>query len=659
MDGVGPVACGELGPLGGPDDVVRRRDEAVQVQGRVVAQPCEGLEAGHGPCVSRGELRVCYSRSRRRKLLAMTRVPRSQRPMTNPERYKWNALSNTTLGSFMALFNQSIVIISLPAIFRGIHLQPLAPGNFGYLLWLLLGYLVVTAVLVVALGRIGDQFGRVKMYNAGFLVFTVASIGLAFSPVTGPSGALVLIALRLVQGVGGAMLMANSTAILTDAFPVSQRGTALGFNIIAGTFASFLGLLVGGALAGIDWRLVFLVSVPFGLFGTVWAYATLRETGTRAPARLDIWGNLTFAVGLVLIMIGLTYGLQPYGSHTMGWTSPVVLSELIGGVVLLALFVWIEKRVPEPMFHLSLFKIRAFAGAGTANLLANMGRGGLQFMLILWLQGIWLPLHGYSFERTPLWSGIYMVPMSIGFLVAGPLSGRLSDRYGQRGFSTAGMVVAAASFIALMQLPINFVLRLVRVPVVRERDRSRAVRCAEHDDDHERGSRGPARGGIGDASDIHELGVRAFDRDLLLPDGRRARLQAAVDPLAGSRRPGGVAVGRPSRGEPPAGRDPVRRIPRLQPDAVRCSVRTFSRASVPKHAASPHGEDVLPEPHLGTVPLRSGHRLLGLGGTVRPRPRSPAGGPGTVAVTETVTSEPGIGATEQEEAGVRLAKLGS
>jgi MFS family permease len=308
----------------------------------------------------------------------------------------------------------------------------------------------------VTFGRIGDQFGRVRMYNSGFLVFTVASVALALSPATGPDGALALIALRIVQGVGGALLMANSMAILTDAFPVSQRGMALGINIISGTFASFLGLLVGGALAGVEWRLVFLVSVPFGLFGTVWAYATLRETGQRAPARLDIWGNSTFALGLVLVMVGLTYGLEPYGSHSMGWTNPTVLSEMIGGVVLLALFVWIETRVPEPMFHLSLFKIRAFAGAGLANLVANMGRGGLQFMLILWLQGIWLPLHGYSFEQTPLWSGIYLVPMSIGFLVAGPLSGKLSDKHGQRSFCVAGMVLAASSFFVLLTLPVNF-----------------------------------------------------------------------------------------------------------------------------------------------------------------------------------------------------------
>ncbi|HEY7947259.1 MAG TPA: MFS transporter [Acidimicrobiales bacterium] len=373
-----------------------------------------------------------------------------------PDRYKWTALSNTTLGVFMALLNTSIVIISLPAIFRGIHVDPLQPSNIGLLLWLLQGYLVVTAVLVVSLGRVGDLFGRVRMYNAGFAVFTVASIALALSPVTGTRGALVLIALRVVQGIGGALLMANSMAIITDAFPVHERGMALGINIVAGISGSFLGLLVGGLLSAVDWRLVFLVSVPFGVFGTVWAYLKLHDTGVRVPARLDWWGNATFAVGLVLVMIGLTYGLIPHGGHSMGWTGPWVLAELIGGASLLVLFVWIETRVPEPMFRLSLFRIRAFAGAGLANLLSNMGRGGLQFMLILWLQGIWLPLHGYSFQSTPLWSGIYLVPLSIGYLASGPLAGRLSDRYGQKWFSTVGMFGAAATFVVLLLLPVDF-----------------------------------------------------------------------------------------------------------------------------------------------------------------------------------------------------------
>jgi len=372
------------------------------------------------------------------------------------DRHKWIVLSNTTLGVFRALLNTSIVIISLPAIFRGIHVNPLQPSNIGLLLWLLQGYMIVTAVLVVTLGRIGDLFGRVRMYNAGFAVFTVASIGLAVSPATGPEGALVLIGLRIVQGIGGALLMANSMAIITDAFPVNERGMALGINIVAGISGSFLGLLLGGLLSAVDWRWVFLVSVPFGIAGTVWAYLKLRDTGARAPARIDWWGNATFAVGLVLVMIGLTYGLMPHGGHSMGWTGPWVLTELIGGAALLGLFVVIERRAVAPMLDLSLFRIRAFTGAGVANLLGSMGRGGLQFMLVLWLQGIWLPLHGYSFQSTPLWSGIYMVPLSIGYLASGPLAGRLSDRYGQRWFSTVGMFGAAATFLALLFLPVDF-----------------------------------------------------------------------------------------------------------------------------------------------------------------------------------------------------------
>ncbi|HMK62398.1 MAG TPA: MFS transporter [Acidimicrobiales bacterium] len=374
----------------------------------------------------------------------------------HPDRYKWTVLVNTTLGVFMAMMNMSVVIISLPAIFRGIHVNPLQPSNIGLLLWLLMGYMVVTAVLVVTFGRIGDILGRVKMYNAGFAVFTVGSIALWLSPVTGPAGAWVLIGLRIVQGIGGALLMANSMAIITDSFPVDERGMALGINIVAGISGSFLGLLVGGVLADLDWRLVFLVSVPFGVAGTVWAFFKLHDTGARRPARVDWWGNATFALGLILVLVGLTYGLMPYGGHSMGWTSPSVLGEILGGIALLGLFTWIERRVPEPMFHLALFRIRAFLGAGTANLLANMGRGGLQFMLILWLQGIWLPLHGYSFSSTPLWSGIYLVPMSIGYLLSGPLAGRLSDRVGQRWFSVTGMSGTAATFVVLLFLPVDF-----------------------------------------------------------------------------------------------------------------------------------------------------------------------------------------------------------
>ncbi|MCU1344922.1 MAG: putative transrane efflux pump (multidrug resistance related protein), partial [Acidimicrobiia bacterium] len=388
--------------------------------------------------------------------MAVTSTPAPAETAEPNDRYKWIALSNTTLGVFMASVDSSIVIISLPAIFRGIHLDPLQPSNIGYLLWLLQGYLVVTAVLVVSLGRLGDMLGRVRMYNAGFLVFTLASIGLSLTWSTGSAGALELISMRVVQGIGGSLLMANSTAILTDAFPVEQRGMAMGVNMIAGMAGSFIGLIAGGLLADVNWRLVFWVSVPIGVFGTVWAYLMLKETTTRRGGRLDWWGNVTFGVGLVSILVGITYGIQPHGGHTMGWTGPWVLTELIGGVALLIAFAVIESRVSNPMFNLHLFGIRAFLAGNVASLLSSIGRGGLQFVLIIWLQGIWLPLHGYSFESTPLWAGIYMLPLTGGFLLAGPIAGALSDRYGARPFSTAGMVVAAASFGLLMTLPADF-----------------------------------------------------------------------------------------------------------------------------------------------------------------------------------------------------------
>ncbi|MDT7614123.1 MAG: hypothetical protein QOF00_1570 [Pseudonocardiales bacterium] len=380
--------------------------------------------------------------------------------LTTSDRYKWVALSNTTIGVLIVTINMSILLIALPDIFRGIGIDPLAPGDISYLLWLIMGYLVVTAVLVVSFGRLGDMFGRTRMYNLGFAVFTVFSILLAATWLQGGAGALWLIVMRVLQGVGGALLLANSTAILTDAFPTNQRGLALGISQVAGISGSFIGLVVGGVLAPLDWRLIFLVSVPVGVFGTIWAYLKLRDTGVRRPARLDWWGNVTFAVGLVAVLVGITYGIQPYGGHTMGWTSPTVLVMIIGGVLVLALFAMIESRVAEPMFDMSLFRIRAFTAGNIASLLAALGRGGLQFVLIIWLQGIWLPEHGYAFEQTPLWAGIYMVPLTVGFLVAGPISGILSDRFGARAFSTGGMVLAAVSFGLLAFLPVDFDYRI-------------------------------------------------------------------------------------------------------------------------------------------------------------------------------------------------------
>jgi len=370
--------------------------------------------------------------------------------------YKWVALSNTTMGMLMATINASILLIALPDIFRGIHIDPLAPGNTGYLLWLILGFIVVTAVLVVSLGRLGDIYGRVRMFNLGFAVFTTFSILLSVTWMHGAAAAWWLIVMRIGQGVGGALLFANSSAILTDAFPRDQRGLALGVNSIAAIAGSFIGLVLGGVLAPVSWRLVFLVSVPIGLVATVWSYHSLRELGVRKAARIDWWGNITFAVGLVGLMIGITYGIQPYGGNTMGWTSPLVLTTLIGGAATLVAFCVIELHVAEPMFHLELFKIRAFAGGNIAALLAAMGRGGLQFILIIWLQGVWLPLHGYDFARTPLWAGIYMLPLIGGFLVAGPVSGYLSDHFGARPFATGGLIVAAISFVLLMVLPVDF-----------------------------------------------------------------------------------------------------------------------------------------------------------------------------------------------------------
>ncbi len=372
------------------------------------------------------------------------------------ENYKWIALSNCTLGVLLATLDASITLIAMPAIFRGIGLDPLVPGNSFYLLWMIFGFLIVTSVLIVSLGRLGDMFGRVRIYNLGFVIYTAASLFLTIAWMNGRAGATYLIVWRIVQGIGAACLLANSAAIITDAFPANKRGMALGINNIVGVSGMFVGLVLGGILAPIDWRLVFLISVPVGLLGTVWAYLKLQEISTPRRARIDWGGNLTFALGLILVMISITYGIRPYGASATGWGSPRVITLLACGFASLVAFAAIERWVPDPMFRLPLFKIRAFTFGTLSTFLSAVARGGLMFILIIWLQGIWLPQHGYDFTRTPLWAGIYMLPLTIGMLLAGPTSGYLSDRFGARPFATGGMISAAVSFVLLALLPTDF-----------------------------------------------------------------------------------------------------------------------------------------------------------------------------------------------------------
>ncbi len=491
--------------------------------------------------------------------------------------YKWIVLSNTTLGTLLATINASIVLISLPAIFRGIGLNPLAPVNVSYLLWMLMGYLVVTAVLVVPFGRLGDMFGRVRIYNLGFVVFTVAAIALSFDPFHLDGGALWLIAWRVVQGVGGAMLMASSSAILTDAFPANQRGMALGVNMVAAVAGSFLGLLIGGGLAEWDWRAIFWVGVPIGILGTIWSVRSLKELGVRTPGRLDWAGTVTFGVGLTAVLIGITYGIQPYGESTTGWTSPWVLGSIGFGLLLLVAFCVVELRVTQPMVNIRLFRSTAFGMGNLAGLMSSVGRGGLQFMLIIWLQGIWLPLRGYEFESTPLWAAIYMLPITVGFLIAGPLAGSLSDRFGARPFTVGGMLLMAASFIALVMIPVDFNYWVFALLIflnglgggIFTAPNTAAIMSSVPA--AERGAASGVRATFFNAGSSLSIGI--FFSLMII--GLANTLPECVE--HGSAGAGCLRIGGARGGEPAAGRQPLRGVPRLQPDGR--AARALPRAA--------------------------------------------------------------------------------
>ena len=524
------------------------------------------------------------------------------------DKYKWVALSNTTLAILLATLDASITIIAMPDIFRGIHLDPLLPSNSFYLLWMILGYLVVTSVLIVSLGRLGDMYGRVKIYTLGFVIYTVASLMLAIDWLTGTDGALFLIGFRIVQGIGGACLLANSAAILTDAFPANQRGMALGINNIVGVSGMFVGLVLGGLLAPIDWRLVFLISVPVGLFGTVWAFLKLKELSTPHPGKIDWWGNVTFALGLILAMVAVTFGIRPYGGAPTGWGSPLVLGLLALSAITLIAFVQIERRVEEPMFRLPLFKIRAFTFGTLSTFLAAVARGGLMFMLIIWLQGIWLPLHGYDYTEAPLLAGIYMLPLTIGMLIAGPTSGYLSDRFGARGFATGGMVAAAASFVALTLLPVDFSYPVfaailafngISMGMFASPNRAAVMNSLPPD---ARGAGGGMNQTFQNSAQVISMGI--FFTLLII--GLASTLPHTLSSGLEAHGVSHAESARSRRNATDLG--PLRRLPRLQPDRTPDRHRHPARTAAAR-AGGAHRPQLLPEPDLKAVQQGPRHRV--------------------------------------------------
>ncbi|MEM0160779.1 MAG: MFS transporter [Thermoplasmata archaeon] len=371
--------------------------------------------------------------------------------------YKNVVLTNTMLGALMASINMNIVMITLPTIFRGLNINPFAQGEFTYLLWILMGYSVVLATILVTFGRISDIHGRTRMYTLGFIIFTIASVLLSIVPDnSGNTGALFIIFFRMIQAVGGGFLMVNSTALITDAFPTTERGRALGINMVSFTVGSVLGLVLGGLLSQYDWHLVFIVNIPFAIIGTIWSIFKLKETSPRLKVSMDYWGNITLAISLILISLGFTYTLEPYGNSEMGWTNPWVIAAFIVGIIMLIAFIIVERKVKNPLFNLSLFKIKPFAYGNISLLVSSLGRGAVMFLVVIWLQGIYLPLHGFAYTVTPLWAGIYMLPMIFGMSIFGPIGGALTDKYGARTFATLGMIITVIGLFLLTLLPYNF-----------------------------------------------------------------------------------------------------------------------------------------------------------------------------------------------------------
>jgi EmrB/QacA subfamily drug resistance transporter len=348
-------------------------------------------------------------------------APKSRRPGVSAEhgKYKWWALSCTSLGMLLATINSGTLIIALPDLERHLH------TNLLELVWVILVYMIASTVLVLSAGRLSDQFGRKKAFVIGFLVFAAASLGAGFA-----GNGTQLILWRILQGIGGSFLFANAAAIVTDAFPREQLGVAMGTNTMVAAVGLVIGPVLGGALVAISWHWVFWFNVPFGLAGALWAWLVLKEiTGRSEDRSFDVLGTITFLIGLTGLVLGISKG------GISGWDNTTVIAGLIAAVVFLPAFVLIESRHPAPMLDLGIFKNRLFAAASGAAFLNGLSRFALMFVFVFYFQGV----QGDS----PILAGLKLAPLAVGMLIASPLAGIWADRKGSRTLASIGMLVTA------------------------------------------------------------------------------------------------------------------------------------------------------------------------------------------------------------------------
>jgi EmrB/QacA subfamily drug resistance transporter len=347
------------------------------------------------------------------------------------DNYKWIALSCTTLGALVSVLSSNTVLIALPVIARDLH------SSMETVIWTLMIYMLAITVLVPAIWRGADIFGRKKLYVAGFAIFTVASLLCGLAQNGGE-----LVAARLVQAVGGSLIMACSTTIVADAFPSWQLGTALGINGMIISAGSIIGPIIGGVLTAWGWRWVFFFNIPLGVIGTFWAWSQLREVVKLPEGQTFDWkGTFLLTTSLSLILWSLTF------AEIINWRSPLIIGSFVVGCVLLIIFINVERKLDQPMLDLSLFTKRILAAAYASNFLSGIARGAVTFLMVFFFQVIW--------GIDPLQAGIMLSPFALAMLIVAPLSGYLSDRYGSRGLSSLGLFISAIGLYGLAQIQYN------------------------------------------------------------------------------------------------------------------------------------------------------------------------------------------------------------